>query len=190
MSVQEKSELLTSSLAEFVAPMAPPLSLGVAAPLAAPPRPRHRVVPFRATAASPPALDRRRRRPQNVPGEFFVGEHRAERRRGLIDQSSLLIVTIVCVRACVCLQTTGASTARPAGGWRRRCSRGWMARPPWRRSPAPRRRRPRPCRLCSPAQHLQSTHTNLLPRRFLFKCKTCFRYLSTTIYSRYAHPFY
>ncbi|CAN6238950.1 unnamed protein product [Urochloa humidicola] len=52
------------------------LSLRAATPLAtpaAPPRPRRRVVTFRATA-SPPALDRRRR-PQNVSGEFFV-DHR------------------------------------------------------------------------------------------------------------------
>jgi len=38
----------------------------------APPRPRRCILPFRA-AASPAALDRRRR-PQNVAGDFFVGE--------------------------------------------------------------------------------------------------------------------
>jgi len=47
------------------------LVLGAATSLLPPPR--RRVVPFRATA-SPAALDRRRR-PQNVPGEFFV-DHR------------------------------------------------------------------------------------------------------------------
>ncbi|TVU27598.1 hypothetical protein EJB05_19091 [Eragrostis curvula] len=51
------------------------LNLGSAAFFSvAPPRPRRRgAATFRATA-SPPALDRRRR-PQNVPGEFFV-DHR------------------------------------------------------------------------------------------------------------------
>jgi hypothetical protein len=54
------------------------MSLGVAvysyfSTPTAPPRPRRCILPFRAAAASPAALDRRRR-PQNVAGDFFVGE--------------------------------------------------------------------------------------------------------------------
>jgi hypothetical protein len=87
------------------------LSLSAAASFsAAPSLPRRRVAPFHAMAA-PPALERRRR-PQNVPGEFFVGEQAASLLCAVLRGTSKSY--LLCS-----LQTTGASTARPADGWHR-----------------------------------------------------------------------
>jgi hypothetical protein len=94
----------------------------------APPRPRRCILSFRA-AASPAALDRRRR-PQNVAGDFFVGEQSCKIQ--LLSFPFLQQQQELCLTAARCLpfhsrfhplgggaQTSAASTARPADGWRR-----------------------------------------------------------------------
>jgi hypothetical protein len=105
------------------------MSLGVAvysyfSTPTAPPRPRRCILPFRAAAASPAALDRRRR-PQNVAGDFFVGEQSKIQllsfpptARALPDCRAVFAFSRFHPLGGAA-QTTVASTARPADGWRR-----------------------------------------------------------------------
>jgi len=158
---------------------APLMSLGAAvySYLATPtalPRPRRgrRVLTFRATASSGAgagagAVLDRRRRPQNVAGDFVVGEQSSLCScfpPTTTQELCLCLTDARCLPVCLAFsQTSAASTARPADGWRRyagtafshpspsiarfanhhswraacrhrhvcrRCSRGWMARPP------------------------------------------------------------